>query len=62
VKHPQSPAADIDRGPILPKPVDVYDVTDDFTRPIEISQGCITAIMTLLGERLDRILFDEDHD
>jgi hypothetical protein len=62
VKQTGSLAADTGRAPIRPKPRAVYDVTDDFKRPVRISPDVIAVIMTLFGDRLDHILFDEDHD
>ena len=53
---------DISRTPIRQEKPNIYRVTDDFARPVGIPPGCIAVIMALLGDRLDRILFEEDHD
>jgi hypothetical protein len=43
-------------------PTRTYRVCDDFNRPIGIPAGTAAIIMALLGDRLDRILFEEDDD
>jgi hypothetical protein len=58
----KSLAVDLNQESVGPNRTDVYDVTDDFARPVGISQACIAVIMTLLGDRLDRILFEGDDD